>query len=127
VSLQSPLGRVLGLGSAGEGTGHFVAQRVSSVALLLLGIWFLYRMFTLDSFAFLDVVRFIGDPLNGVLLVLLALTSAHHSWLGVQVVIEDYVHAPLLKTLSLISARFAHVFFAVAAVYAILIVGLQRL
>jgi len=127
VSLNSPLGRVLGLGSAGAGTDHFIAQRVSAIGLLLLGSWFLYRLFTLDSFAFLDAVRFIGAPLNGVLLTLLVLTLAYHSWLGLQVVIEDYVHAPLLKAASLIAARFAHVFVAVAAVYAILLIGLQRL
>ena len=127
MKLHSPLGRVLGLGSAGEGTGHFIGQRVSSIGLLLLGTWFLYRVFTLDSLAFLDVVRFVGDPLNGVLLILLTLTTAYHSWLGVQVVIEDYVHAPLPKAVSLITARFAHAFLAVAAVYAILVVGLQRL
>lgn len=127
MSLHSPLGRVLGLGSAGEGTGHFVGQRVSSIALLLLGTWFLYCMFTIESFAFLDVLRFVGEPLNGVLLILLSVTMAYHSWLGVQVVIEDYVHSPLLKIGSLIAARFAHVFVAVAAVYAILSVGLDRL
>jgi succinate dehydrogenase / fumarate reductase membrane anchor subunit len=127
VSLRTPLGRVLGLGSAGEGTGHFVGQRVSALALLLLGAWFGYHLFTLDSFAFLDAVRFIGNPLNAVLLVLLVLTLAYHSWLGVQAVIEDYVHAPVLKILSLVASRFVHVFVAVAAVYAILVVGLHRL
>ncbi len=127
MSLNSPLGRVLGLGSAGAGTEHFIAQRVSAIALLLLGSWFLYRLFTFDSFAFLEVVRFIGDPLNGILLTLLVLTLAYHSWLGIQVVIEDYVHAPLLKAASLIGARFAHVLVAVAAVYAILLIGLHRL
>lgn len=125
MSLNSPLGRVLGLGSAGEGTGHFIAQRVSAIGLVLLGTWFLYCVFTLDSLAFLDVVRFVGEPLNGVLLTLLTLTVAYHSWLGIQVVIEDYVHAPLLKVVSLIFVWFAHVFLAVASVYAILIVGLR--
>ena len=127
MSLNSPLGRVLGLGSAGAGTEHFIAQRVSAIALLLLGSWFLYRLFTFDSFAFLDVVRFIGNPLNGIFLTLLVLTLAYHSWLGIQVVVEDYVHAPLLKAASLIVARFAHVLVAVAAVYAILLIGLHRL
>jgi succinate dehydrogenase / fumarate reductase membrane anchor subunit len=127
VKLHSPLARVLGLGAAGEGTGHFVAQRISSIALLLLGGWFLYGLFSLESFAFLEVQRFIGDPLNAVLLILLTVTMAHHSWLGVQVVIEDYVHEPLLKILALIAVRFAHVFIAVAALYAIVSIGLNRL
>ena len=71
--------------------------------------------------------KYVGDPLNAVLLILLTLTMAHHSWLGVQVVIEDYVHDALLKVLALIAVRFAHVFIAVAAVYAIVSIGLDRL
>lgn len=127
MSLDTPLGRVLGLGSAGKGTGHFVAQRVSAIALLLLGTWFLYCMFTMESFAFLEVRRFVGEPWNGVLLILLSVTLAYHSMLGVQVIIEDYVHTALPKMLSLTAARFAHVVVAVAAVYAVLSVGLDRL
>jgi succinate dehydrogenase / fumarate reductase membrane anchor subunit len=125
--MNTPLGRVLGLGAAGAGTAHFVAQRISAIGLLLLGTWFLYRLFTMESFAYLDVIRFIGEPVNGVLLMLLVLTLAYHSWLGVQVVIEDYVHAPLLKMLSLIAVRFAHIFLAFVALYAILSVGMSRL
>ena len=127
MSLQTPLGKVLGLGSAGEGTGHFINQRLSAVALILLGGWFTWRIFTLESFAFLEVVRFIGDPLNGLLLILLTLTLAYHSWLGIRVVVEDYVHAPLLKIGLLIATRFVHIFLAAAALYAIVGVGLGRL
>lgn len=125
--LHTPLSRVLGLGAAGEGTGHFVAQRISSVALLLLGVWLLYGLFSLESFAFLEVQRFVGDPMNAVLLMLLTVTMAHHSSLGIQVVIEDYVHEPLVKILSLIASRFVHTFVAVAALYAIVTIGLNRL
>lgn len=127
MSLQTPLGKVLGLGSAGEGTGHFISQRLSAVGLLLLGSWFTWRLFTFESFAFLEAVRFIGDPLNGLLLVLLSLTLAYHSWLGIRVIVEDYVHAPLLKICLLIASRFAHVFLAAAAVYSILAIGFGRL
>ncbi len=125
--LHTPLARVLGLGAAGEGTGHFVAQRVSSVALLFLGVWLLYRLFSLESFAFLEVQRFVGEPMSAVLLMLLAVTMAHHSWLGIQVVIEDYVHAPLAKFLALIANRFVHAFIAVAALYAVISIGLNGL
>lgn len=124
MSLRTPLGRVLGLGSAKEGTGHFLSQRISAVALLILGAWFLLRLFAMESFAFLEVVRFVAEPLNSVLLALLAVTLAYHSWLGIQVVIEDYVHAPALKIFSLLAARFAHVFVAIVCLYAILRVGL---
>lgn len=126
VSLRTPLNRVLGLGSAKEGTDHFVSQRVSAIALALLGSWFVYSMAVIDSLAYLDVLRFVAEPLHTVLLSLLCVTLAYHSYLGVQVVIEDYVHAHGLKLVSLIASRFAHVFVAIAAVYAVLRIGLSR-
>ena len=124
MSLKSPLGRVLGLGSAKEGTDHWWGQRVSAVAMIILGSWFVYSLLALNSFTYLDVIRFIGVPLNAVLLSLLSITLAYHSFLGVQVVIEDYVHAPGTKVVSLLLSRFAHVFVAIAAVYAILVIGI---
>jgi len=124
MSLRTPLGRVLGLGSAKDGTDHWWAQRVSAVALIFLGGWFGYSLVRLESMTYLDVIRFIGQPLHVVLLSLLSLTLAYHSYLGVQVVIEDYVHTPGTKVVSLLLSRFAHIFMAVAAVYAILIIGI---
>ena len=124
MSLRTPLGRVLGLGSAKNGTDHWWAQRVSAVALVFLGGWFGYSLVRLESMTYLDVIRFIGQPLHVVLLSLLSLTLAYHSYLGVQVVIEDYVHTSGTKVVSLLLSRFAHIFVAVAAVYAVLITGI---
>ena len=124
MSLRTPLGSVLGLGSAKEGTGHFWGQRVSAGGILLLGLWFVTSMLTMPGFSHTHAIRFIGDPLNGVLLTLLVVTLAYHSTLGVQVVIEDYVHGHGLKLVSLVLSRFVHTFLAVAAVYAIIKIGL---
>ena len=124
MSLRTPLGRALGLGTAKDGTEHFIAQRISAIALVLLGCWFLYEMAVIESMAYLEVIRFIAAPLNSVLLSLLCVTVAWHSYLGVQVVIEDYVHAHGLKIMSLIASRFAHVFLAIVSVYAVLRIGL---
>ena len=123
MSLRTPLGTVLGRGSAKEGTGHFFAQRVSGVALLLLGLWFACSLATMPGFEHADALAFIGAPINGVLLLLLVASLAHHSSLGVQVVIEDYVHGHGLKLLSLVISRFAHSFLLVAAIYAIIKIG----
>ncbi|MDJ0941551.1 MAG: succinate dehydrogenase, hydrophobic membrane anchor protein [Woeseiaceae bacterium] len=123
MSLRTPLGRVLGLGSAKDGTEHFVSQRVSAIAMAILGLWFLYSMLTIESLTYLDLYRFLAQPLNTVLMALMCLTVAYHSYLGVQVVIEDYVHAQGLKILSLIGSRFAHAFVAIACVYAVLRIG----
>jgi len=124
MSLRSPLGRVLGLGSAKHGTAHWWAQRVSAVAMAFLGLWFVISLAALPGFAHADAVAFIGHPVNAVLLLLLSVAMAYHSWLGVQVVIEDYVHAHVLRLVLLFLSRFAHIFLAVAAVFAILKIGL---
>ena len=124
MSLRGPLGRVLGLGTAKDGTDHWWAQRVSGVALVLLGLWFVISLAMLPTLGYTAVIDFIGRPLNTVLLALLTLTVAYHSNLGVQVVIEDYVHGHGLKIFSLVLSRFAHIFVAVVAGYAILRIGL---
>lgn len=124
MSLRSPLGKVLGLGTAKDGTSHWWAQRVSAVAVLLLGLWLAFMLATMDSFSHAAAFEFVASPLNSLLLLLLVVAMGYHSNLGVQVVIEDYVHAPGLKLVSLILSRFAHIFFAVAAIYAILKIGL---
>ena len=125
MSLRTPLGQVLGHGSAKDGTSHFWGQRVSGVALVLLGLWFVGCMLSLPSFQYADVLTFMAAPLNGVLLLLLVSAMAYHSSLGVQVVIEDYVHAHAMKLALLIISRFAHTILAVAAIYAIIKVGLS--
>jgi succinate dehydrogenase / fumarate reductase membrane anchor subunit len=123
MSLRSPLGRVLGLGTAKDGTGHWWGQRVSAVALLLLGLWFVISIAAMSAYDYPASVAFIGQPLNAVLLVLLTLTMAYHSYAGLQVVIEDYVHTTGIKIAALIASRFAHGFLAVAAVFAIFKIG----
>ena len=124
MSLRSPLGQVLGSGSAKDGTAHWWAQRVSAVALTLLGLWFLWSLTCLDGISQAQVVQWIGEPWNSVMLLLLCATLAWHSSLGIQVIIEDYVHGPLLKVGSLLLNRYAHAFVAIAAAYAVLRISL---
>ena len=122
--LRSPLSWVLGLGSAKEGTEHWWMQRVTSVALLLLGAWFLVSVRAVVSFQEADLYAWVAYPVNAVMLLLLSVILAWHSMLGVQVVIEDYVHGPAIKVVSLILNKFTHVFFGLAAVFAVLTVYL---
>ena len=124
MSLRSPLGRVIGLGTAKDGTEHWWGQRISGIALAILGLWFAWSIATMSGFSHADAVAFIGQPINALLLLLLSVTMAYHSYLGIQVVIEDYVHSHGLKTALLIFSRFAHVFLAVAAIFAILRLGI---
>ena len=120
MSLRSPLSKVLGSGSAKDGTAHWWAQRVTAAALLGLGAWFLLalsRSVVLDY----DLVRqWIGQPWNSVMLLLLGLTLSYHSGLGLQVVIEDYVHGRFVKVVSLILNKFFHAAVATAATFAVL-------
>lgn len=120
MSLQSPLSRVLGSGSAKEGTEHWWQQRVTAVALLILGLWFAIAIVGLDSFDRVAVAAWAASPFNAIMLLLLAVTLAWHSLLGIQVVVEDYVHGPALKVFSIVLNKFVHVFLAIAAAFAIL-------
>ena len=120
MNLRSPLSHVLGSGSAKEGTDHWWAQRVTAVGLVILGLWFLFALLQIDNFDHAQIVRWVGQPFSGVMLILLCLTLAYHSALGIQVIIEDYVHGAFLKVASLILSKFAHIFVAVAAVYSVL-------
>jgi succinate dehydrogenase / fumarate reductase membrane anchor subunit len=124
MSLRSPLGRVLGLGTAKDGTSHWWSQRVSGLALAVLGAWFAWSLATMSGFGYAQAMAFIGQPVNALLLLLLSVTMAWHSNLGVQVVIEDYVHSHGLKIAALLISRYAHVVLAVAAIYAILKIGI---
>jgi len=124
MSLSSPLSRVLGSGSAKEGTDHWWMQRVTAVGLLILGLWFLISIAALDSFAHDDMHAWVREPINALMLLLSGVTIARHSVLGVQVVIEDYVRGPALKVVSIILNKFVHLFLGAAAVFAVLKVAL---
>lgn len=120
MSLRSPLGRVLGLGSAKEGVDHWWTQRVSSVALVLLSLWFVVALLGLPDFGYDTVVAWMAGGWSAVLLLLFVLVAARHSYLGVQVVVEDYVKGKGLKTATLLALQFAHALVAAAGVFAVL-------
>jgi succinate dehydrogenase / fumarate reductase, membrane anchor subunit len=120
MSLRSPIGRVLGLGAAKEGFSHWWLQRVTSVALVLLGLWFVTVLLRMPTFQYEFVVAWIAMPLNAVLLLLLIGTLVYHSQLGVQVVVEDYVHHHGLKIATMMLLTFAHVAVAALAIFAVL-------
>jgi succinate dehydrogenase / fumarate reductase membrane anchor subunit len=120
VTIRSPMGRVLGSGSAKAGTGHWWVQRVTAAALVLLGAWFLASLLLLPGAGFEAVREWMARPWNAVLTILLAVTMAWHSSLGVQVVVEDYVHQPFARVASLVLSKFLHALLAAAAVFAVL-------
>ena len=95
-------------------------QRVTAIALLILGLWFLLSFAAIDSYAEVELHAWVASPFNAIMLLLASITLAWHSMLGIQIVIEDYVHGPGLKVVSIILSKFVHAFLALAAVLAIL-------
>lgn len=104
-SLRSPLGRVRGLGSAKDGTHHWWAQRVTALALVPLLVWFVASVISLAGAPLPEVKAWIGSPVVTVLLLVLVLATFHHMQLGLQVVIEDYIHAEGLKIAMLLLVK----------------------
>jgi succinate dehydrogenase / fumarate reductase membrane anchor subunit len=116
--LRDPLAVARGLGSAKDGTGHWWFQRLTSVALLLLTPWFLVLLFGLLRAEHYEVRAVLAQPLNATLMIAWLLSLFWHSQLGLQVVIEDYVHGWAEWVLQL-AARFACALGAIASVLAV--------
>ena len=112
-TLRSPLGRVLGTGPAKEGVSHWWVQRLTAVALIPLGMWFLGSLLALPSFDYATIITWMSGTWTALLLTLFVLVATYHSQLGLQVVIEDYVHGGT-KTLTLVLVTFIHVLIGAA-------------
>lgn len=120
MSLRRLLGKVVDPGSAQKGTGHWWRQRLTAIALVPLGLWFMISLAAAGDLGYASTVAWLARPLNAVLLSAFVLTLLYHSKLGVQVVIEDYVSSPRLQAGSLWSSLFIHLLLATAGVIAIL-------
>ena len=123
-SLRTPLKRAMGLGSAKDGTGHFMVQRITAIALVLAGAWLIGLLLSLNSTDYVFVRATVRDPLNATVLVAFLIAACGHAKLGLQVVIEDYVHAPLLAGIAHLANIFACALLAVAGVLAVLRIAL---
>ena len=119
MSLRTPLGRVLGKGSAKEGVHHWWVQRMTAVALIPLGLSFVVSLLSLPSLDYGVVHTWVHQSWTAVLLVLFIALACWHSKLGVQVVVEDYVHGGF-KTLVLVVSTFLHTLIAAASIFAVL-------
>jgi succinate dehydrogenase / fumarate reductase membrane anchor subunit len=125
MSLRSPLGAALGRGAAGDGVSHWWSQRITALALAPLGLWLLVSLLRLPLGDYAAVSIWMASGWNPVLLALTVLAACWHSLLGVQVVIEDYVHTSALKIALLLASSGAHVLLAAGGIYAILRAALR--
>lgn len=111
--IQTPLGRATGLGSAKSGFKHWWVERITAVALLPLSVWIAGSLIAHSGSDYRTFIAWLGAPINMVLMMLLLITLFWHAALGLQVVIEDYIHSDA-KIWALLAARF--ICFAAAAI-----------
>lgn len=124
-SLIDPLARAKGLGSAKHGTGHWWAQRLTAIALVPLTLWMVYGVLTLLDASHAEASAWLAQPLNALLTAALIMALFYHLQLGIQVVIEDYVHHGPTETFLQIVVRFAAIGAALACLLAVVRVALR--
>lgn len=120
IDLRTPRAKVRGLGSAKDGTGHFIAQRVTAIALVPLGIALIAAIISQLGADHESFKSFMGNPLVAVGFLLLIFTGTYHMRLGMQVVIEDYVHTEGRKVLALLASTFFAIVVAAVAGFSVL-------
>ncbi len=122
--MRTPLGRVRGLGSARSGTEHFFMQRVTAAATLLLSVCFIVIVISLAGSSYEAAKATLGHPIVAVIILLTLLSVTTHMRIGMQVIIEDYVHDEGKKVLCIIANTFFTVAVGLAGAFAVLKISL---
>lgn len=120
MDMRTPLGKVRGLGSAKEGTDHFWRQRLTAIANIPLTLFLVWLLFSLHGATHAEAVARLSSPLVAVCLLLTMISVLYHMRLGMQVVIEDYIHAEPAKIGLLILNTFFAIALGAVSVFAIL-------
>ncbi len=122
--MRNPLGRARGLGSAKAGTGHWWMQRLTALALVVLSVWFLITVLGLLHADYPTALATLARPWNAVLMVAFTTAMFWHAQLGLQVVIEDYVHTRWLETFLVVLVKLLAVLSVIAAALAVVRIAL---
>jgi succinate dehydrogenase / fumarate reductase, membrane anchor subunit len=122
--LRNPLKRARGLGAAQFGVGHWWTQRVTAAALIVLALWFLTLVLGLLHADYATARAAVAKPWNAVLLIAFVITVFWHAVLGLQVVIEDYVHTRWKEIVLLVAIKFIAVLSVLAGTLAVLRIAL---
>ena len=120
MDMNTPLSKVIGLGSAKEGTSHFWRQRLTAVANVPLIVFFVTLVISLQGADYQTVRDTLANPFISILMLLIIVSGVYHMKLGMQVIIEDYVHGEFLKVVTLIGNTFFCSVIGLAATFAIL-------
>lgn len=123
-ALRTPMKVAQGLGSARSGAHHFMVQRITAVALIGLGMWFVWIVLAMLHMDYAAAHALIARPLNAVLMIAFLVALFWHAQLGLQVVVEDYVHAPGLELALQIAIKFLCFLGAAASVLAVIRIAL---
>ncbi len=118
--MRTPLSRVRGLGAAKEGTEHFWLQRLSAIALIPLIIWFVVSVASLAGADYAEARLFFDNPVSAILMLLLLIVGFVHLKLGIQVIVEDYIHGEALKISLLILNTLICFGLGLACIFAVL-------
>ena len=124
MSSITPLGRARGLGAARGGVGHWKLQRLTAMSNAVLVLWFVFSAMALAGASYEEVRAWLASPVTATLMILLVLSVFQHAPLGLQVIIEDYVHHPGARIAALVLVRLVVAGLAVACIVAILTVAL---
>lgn len=122
MAVKTEIGRVRGLGSAREGVGHWKLQRLTALANIPLVLWFVFNAAALSGESYAAARAWLASPLAATLMILLVISVFYHARLGVQVVIEDYVHHEGARVASLALVSLLAAGLAVACIVAVLTV-----
>ena len=120
MSMRNPLANVLGHGSAKSGTHHWWVQRLTAIALVPLTIWLMVVLTSLGGATHEQVSVWMANPLNAGLLIAWILAMLHHAQLGLQVIIEDYIHTPAWEITAHVVVKLLAALGAIIATIAIL-------
>jgi succinate dehydrogenase / fumarate reductase membrane anchor subunit len=120
MSIQTPLGKVRGHGAAHTGTRHFWFQRLTAMALVPLTLWFVWAVVRYVGAPYPEVIAFLGHPVSAVAMLMFVLVALWHMLLGVQVVIEDYIHNEGQKVALLMLLNFVVLAIAITCAVAVL-------
>jgi succinate dehydrogenase / fumarate reductase membrane anchor subunit len=118
--MRTPHRRISGLGAAKDGTGHFIAQRLTTLALIPLTFFLIVTAIRLVGAPYERVVEVLSSPFVAILLLTMVLTGLYHMHIGIQVILEDYVYDEVHKFLSVTASLFVSLIIAIACIWAVL-------